>query len=349
MRIVVLGSGGAHKTEASLRRAALSLGHDCRLVDASGWTRRLGAGGAAIARRLVESFEPQFLLVTRHAIRLGEPVIRELVQGREAAFWYFDAAPRAEVLELGRAIGRMYITYRRQLDAYRAAGIEHVDFMPQGLDPIADRPAASAPGAYRCDVSFVGSGQYPYRHALLRAVAGVCRLQIRGPGWEEAPADLPVAGGPVRGRRFARVVRGAAISLGASAVPEQDQDHASASNRMWKVLGCGGLYLGPYVDGIEHFARHGEHCLWFRGEDEAVALVRHYLGDPGARARIAAAGREHALAEHTYSRRLELVLEGRGYRIGADQQAGNSGGTAESRNSGGAADSRYSGGAADSR
>lgn len=318
MRIVVLGSGGAHKTEASIRRAALSLGHDCRLVDASGWTRRLGAAGAVIARRLVESFEPEFLLVTRHAIRLGAPAIGELVRGRTAAFWYFDAAPRAEVLELGRAIGTMYITYRGQLEAYRAAGIERVEFMPQGLDPVVDRPAASAPSAYGCDVSFVGSGQYPHRHELLRAVAGVCRLQIRGPGWDNAPGDLPVAGGAVRGREFARVVRGAAISLGASAVPEQDRDHASASNRMWKVLGCGGLYLGPHVDGIEHFARHGEHCLWFRGADEAVALVREYLGDPGARARIAAAGREHALADHTYARRLELVLAGRGYEIGAE-------------------------------
>ena len=315
MRIVVLGAGGAHKTEVSLRRAALSLGHACRLVDVSGWTRRLGTAGATVARRLAESFDPDFILVTRHAIRLGEPAIRELVRNRRSAFWYFDAVPRDEVIVLGRAIGTMYITYRNQADSYRAAGVDRVEFLPQGLDPIADRPAKAASSDYRCDVSFVGSGQYPYRHALLRAVANVARLQIRGPGWDEAPSDLPVAGGPVRGRRFAKVVRGAAISLGASAVPAQDDDYASASNRMWKVLGCGGTYLGPYVNGIEQFARHGEHCLWFRGTDEAVALVEEYLADPEGRSRIAAAGREHALAQHTYARRLELLLTGRGYDV----------------------------------
>jgi hypothetical protein len=315
MRIVVLGAGGRYKTEASLRRAALSLGHACRLVDAAGWTRRLGAAGGAIARRLVESFEPDFILATRHAVRLGEPAIHELVRGREAALWYFDAAPRDEVLALGRLIGTTYITYRAQLDAYRAAGIGRVEFLPQGLDPVADQPAATSPASYRCDVSFVGSGQYPYRHELLRTVAAACRLQIRGPGWDDAPPDLPVAGGPVRGRRFARVVHGAAISLGASAVPAQDRDHASASNRMWKVLGCGGLYLGPRVEGIEHFARHGEHCLWFGDQEEAVALIRQYLADDAGRAAIAAAGRAHALAEHTYARRLALLLAGRGYEI----------------------------------
>lgn len=109
-------------------------------MDAAGWTRRLGGAGAVIARRLAESFDPDFLLVTRHAIRIGEPAIRELVRGRSAAFWYFDAAPRDEVLALGRLVGTMYITYRAQLEAYRAAGIERVEFLPQGLDPIADRP-----------------------------------------------------------------------------------------------------------------------------------------------------------------------------------------------------------------
>jgi hypothetical protein len=68
-------------------------------------------------------------------------------------------------------------------------------------------------------VSFVGSGHSSYRYDVLRAVAGVSRLQIRGPGWDQAPADLPVAGGPVHGRRLAQVIRGAAISLGASSYP----------------------------------------------------------------------------------------------------------------------------------
>ena len=85
-------------------------------------------------------------------------------------------------------------------------------------------------------------------------MAQVSRLQIRGPGWRNAPSDLPVVGGPVYGKRLAQVIRGAAISLGASSHPGQDRDRFSASNRMWKVLGSGGFYLGRHVDGIESFA-----------------------------------------------------------------------------------------------
>jgi glycosyl transferase family 1/uncharacterized protein DUF3880 len=318
MRIVILGAGGARKTEASIARAARWLGHDCRLVNVVGLSRYLGSCSPRIIKFLTDEFEPDFLILTRGAARLSEPTLNDLLHGRESVFWYFDPLPNQEVLTLGRRVERMCITYLGQVEAYQAAGVAQVTFLPQGVDPWRDIPAASAPASYHCDTSFVGSGQYPYRHPLLRTIASISRLQIRGPGWEGAPSDLPVVGGPVYGKRFARVVCGAAISLGASAVPEQHNDRASGSNRMWKIFGCGGFYLGPYVEGIEHFAGHGLHCLWYRDIDEAVGLVRHYLDRPDERRKIAETGRRHALEHHTYAHRVQLLLERRGYPLGSD-------------------------------
>ena len=315
MRIVVLGAGGARKTEASILRAARTLGHACRLVPAVGWTALAGPLAPRVAGYLVDSFEPNFLILTRHAIELGEPTLRRLLRDRAAVFWYFDPHPKPKVLQLARLVGRMCITYLAQIDQYRAAGVAEVRFLPQGVDPERDAPADSSPPQYRCDTSFVGSGQYPHRHTVLRAVAAVSRLQIRGPGWDSAPADLPVAGGPVYGRRLAQVIGGAAISLGASAHPEQDSDRASASNRMWKILGCGGFYLGSYVQDIQHFATDGVHCAWYGDAEHAGELTRGYLREPETRERIAHAGRLHALAHHTYAHRLELLLAGAGYPL----------------------------------
>ncbi len=313
MRLVVLGAGGAHKTERSIADAARSLGHACRLVNVVSWSRYAGALAGRMIRYLADAFEPDFVLVTRHAIVAGEPVLRGILQGRNSAFWYFDPLPRPEVLALGRLVGRMYLTYLKQIESYQAAGIPFVGFLPQGVDPRRDRPADQAPSGYRCDASFVGSGQYPHRYPVLRAVAAVCRLQVRGPGWAGAPRDLPVAGGKVHGRRLRQVIRGAAISLGASAYPEQDSDWASASNRMWKIMGCGGFYLGPYVRDLDWLAAGGRHCAWYRSTADAVEQVHHYLGHPDERQRVATAGREHALRWHTYAHRLDLLLAGRQY------------------------------------
>jgi hypothetical protein len=316
MRVVVVGAGGARKTEASIMRAARALGHACRLVNAVGWTRYAGPLAPRAIAWHAESFEPDFIVLTRHAILAGEPTLHALLRGRRAAFWYFDPQPTPAVLALGRLVGRMYHTYLAQLELYRAAGVGEVRFLPQGVDPDRDRPAVRTSADLRCDASFVGSGQYPHRYPVLRAVGAVCRLQLRGPGWERAPRDLPVAGGPVHGRRLRQVIAGASISLGASAHPEQDADRASASNRMWKVLGCGGFFLGAHVPDIEAFAAGGRHCAWYTSPSDAVDQARHYLAASDERRRIAEAGRAHALRHHTYQHRVELLLSGREYELG---------------------------------
>ena len=316
MRVAVLGAGGEHKTEASIVRAARALGHTSRLVDVVGWTRYAGPLAGRAVRLVTDAFAPDFVVLTRHAIRLGEPTLRAVLHGRERAFWYFDFHPKTAVLALARLAERMYVTSLSEVDTFRAAGITSVGFLPQGVDPDQDYPSATHRPGDACDASFVGSGQYPHRYPILRAVAAVARLQIRGPFWAAAPSDLPVAGGPVHGRRLAEVIRGAAISLGGNAHAEQDGARASASNRMWKVLGAGGFYLGPRVPDIERLAAGGRHCAWYESPADAAAQVQHYLARPGERATIAAAGRAHALKHHTYAHRVELLLAGRAYDLG---------------------------------
>jgi len=57
------------------------------------------------------------------------------------------------------------------------------------------------------------------------------------------------------------------------------------------------------------------HCAWYRNLEHGIAQVRHYLDRPEERARIAEAGRRHALEHHTYAHRVRLLLEGRGYTL----------------------------------
>jgi hypothetical protein len=316
MRILILGAGGAYRTEASLVRAAEALGHVARVIDALGWRRRLGGASARLIRWRVDRFTPDFVLCTRHAAAVGADALPGLLRGRRSAFWFFDATTPLPpgAARLARLTERSFTTYGYQIEALRGAGAAEVHFLPQGMDPALDTPAASAPEAYRCDVSFVGSGQFPRRQEVLRELSAACRLQIRGPHWNGTSGDLPVVGGPVRGPQFCRVVRGAALSLGINALSEQGLERlGGTSNRLWRVLGAGGCFLGEWVDGVETFARHGEHALWYRSPAQAVALVHHYLADPEARSRIAEAGRRHALEHHTYTHRLARLLAGQGY------------------------------------
>ena len=317
LRVVVFGDSGQHRTEASIARAVRTLGHGCMLIDPRGWQRRLGPLAGRGVRGLVRAYSPDVVILTRYAAALDDQTLAAVTAGRYAALWFFDLVeyPHERILRLGRAAGTMYVTCPSQIDLYRARGVPAVRFLPQAADPAIDRPVERTRSSFRCDVSFIGSGQYTYRHALLRRVAGICHLQIRGPSWDGVHGDLPVAGGPLRGQQFAQAVRGAALSLGALALPAQGCERACASNRMWKVMGCGGCYLGPRVPGIEHFARDGEHCVWYDSADHAVELVQTYLAAPAERTAIAEAGRRHTLAAHTYADRMRLLLEEQAYPI----------------------------------
>ena len=122
------------------------------------------------------------------------------------------------------------------------------------------------------------------------------------------------SGSSVRGAAVAQVIGGAALSLGINALPPDDSERdGGTSNRLWRVLGSGGCFLGEYVPGVERFAAPGWHALWYRAVEEGVALARQYIADPAARLAVATAGRAHALAHHTYAHRLALLLAGQGY------------------------------------
>lgn len=315
MRIAVLGAGGTYRTEASIARGCRSLGHTARVFDAVGWSRRLGGFARPGCQLAVEAFEPDLVLLTARSAVLGPETIGHIARRHKAFFWHFDPQrpPTDDAIMLARIAWATFTTYLPLTEEFRRLGARQAHFLPQGVDPDIDRPAPRVPRRYQCEVAFIGSGQYPMRHEVLRSVARTATLQIRGPGWDAAPAELPIAGGKILGRDFARAVGGAAIVLGLNALPAQAETRASASNRMWKVLGCGGFYLGPWVPDIERFARDGVHCAWFREAGQAVELIGHYLADPAARKRIALAGRHHALTEHTYAHRLALLLAGQGY------------------------------------
>ncbi|MEP6591155.1 MAG: glycosyltransferase [Gemmatimonadota bacterium] len=309
-RLAVLGAWAPHRSEDAIVRAARRLGLTAKPFDILRQHRRFGALALPFMERAVERFNPDFILCTRHAWRLGPNRLKRLFSGRASALWYFDAHEVPGVTELGRLCDAMYTTYAGQREQYRLGGVPVVRFLPQALDSDLERPAERVLPGDVCDVSFVGSGQYRYRWPLLERVAQRFALQIRGPGWEEAPMTLPVAGGAVYTTRLAEVIAGAAVSLGANSVPAQDHERASASDRMWKVMACGGAYLGPHVPGIEALAVDGVHCRWYRTTDECLAIIAELLADAPARRAMAARGHAHAVAHHSYDARLPLLLRG---------------------------------------
>jgi spore maturation protein CgeB len=90
------------------------------------------------------------------------------------------------------------------------------------------------------------------------------------------------------------------------------------SGRLFEATACGGAVLSDGWEGLDAFFEPGEELLVARSTEDALAALD--LSDAEI-ARIAAAGRERTLAEHTSARRvqeMERILEKLGSRAAAE-------------------------------
>ncbi len=190
MRVVVLGAGGRHKTEASIVRAVRSLGHACRLVNVVGCSRYVGPLSSRAARYHDDELRARLRLLTRHAILPADPRSVRVLKGRARAFWYFDPKPTAR--GAGRWAGWPAPCTSPLLaggDTYRGAGIPGSASCPRASIPVRTLPRGRARRNTSATPRFVGSGQYRYRgRSAPSRRRGEARLQIRGPGWEAGTA-----------------------------------------------------------------------------------------------------------------------------------------------------------------
>jgi spore maturation protein CgeB len=80
------------------------------------------------------------------------------------------------------------------------------------------------------------------------------------------------------------------------------------SGRLFEATACGAAVLSDYWEGLEHFFQPGSEILLAKDAADCIEALRR---SPEELARIAAAAREHTLAEHTAARRaaeLEQIL-----------------------------------------
>jgi hypothetical protein len=312
VRILIIGRSRPSSAESSIRRALARAGHVVALVDDRRAAQR---GGRRLAnlwlRARVEAFRPDLLIVGK--ARAVEPdILSAACAGRRSRMWYFDLRrpPLDDVVERARRVDLLFLNAAGQVPDYEAGGVRRALFLPMAFDSRLEGPADPASDLVT-DVAFVGTGYDVYRADFLLRLGRRFRLRVWGAGWEPWADRLDWAGGPARGPDVAQICASARIVLGVD--PSFQVDSAVrgyASNRMWRVPGCGGFYLGHATPGMRELLVDDEHCAWYDDEEHAFAQIDRYLADDGARRRIRVEGRSFVTAHHTFDQRVRNLLEG---------------------------------------
>ena len=201
------------------------------------------------------------------------------------------------------------------LDNLKRAGARHVEYLPLAADPNVHKPMELSPGEFQelgADVSFVGAG-YPNRRALFPQLMGPdWSFKLWGNDWKE-PGPLAKVlqrnGARIDSETSVKIFNASKVNvnLHSFAGPGLDPEADFVNPRTFELAACGAFQV---VDRRSLLPEIFEpvHLAVFDSADDLVSTVKRGLQDADARAAMTAAARQRVLAAHTYTHRMETLL-----------------------------------------
>jgi spore maturation protein CgeB len=273
------------------------------------------ASEAAMAR--IVPFRPDLVLALAQA-PLGEAALECLRnQGIATAFWFVEDFRH---MAYWRSVAARYdhffaIQRGAFLDQLREAGAGHAAYLPMAASPAIHRKIDLSPEDlvdYGNDVSFVGAGYYNRR----KLFEGLLDLDfgIWGDGWEGCHALEPLLrrnGARVSTEESVKVFNAARINvnLHSSSYHEGvNPDGDFVNPRTFEIAACGRFQLVDSRAELGELFRVGVEVTCFEGLAQLREMIAYYLAHPQEREAVAGRGRQRALRDHTYERRMETLI-----------------------------------------
>ncbi len=185
-------------------------------------------------------------------------------------------------------------------------GLKNCFYMAHSAEPKSD-PFTNRVDRY--NISFIGqynSEQYPNREKYLMAVRN-SGLNIWGTeGWAKTPLAKLYQGRSIGDQRYdiyshSKIV----IDINWDVLPAE-----GLSNRPFEATGCGAMFMTDHVrEDIKRAYVEGKEVVLFKDEHEMREKIEYYLEHGDEREKIARAGHQRTIKEHTYDHRVRQIMD----------------------------------------
>ena len=272
------------------------------------------------AFEVTKEFKPDFILHTKD--ELPAEVFQELRSFTKVIQWYPDPVIPEWLPSYVKASDIFFTMSEGLIEDFKRLGAEHVFWLTQAFEPSFFQIKEITPediNTFSADVTFVGNlgskPQYlPRRKSLERIINEGFQLKWWGPRIPRKLSTVLLLSGKlgrsyggkfVWGEEYAKVAKLSKIFLASDSQPDIRK---SMSARMYTAAGCGAFYMCKHVEGIEEVLEPDKEIITFYSDDEMIDKIKYYLPEGEKRKKIAEAGRQRVLKEHTYELRIKEML-----------------------------------------
>lgn len=301
---------GVSPEYAAFVPALKRLGHEVHHFES--WDRRAYPDLAGFNKSLlheVERLRPDVMLTVQMHYEIWLETLEAIRARGDVATVSWATDDSWKYREVSRFIGHAYhamtTTYSYVVPKYHADGIVNVLLTQWAASSERlNEPLAASDCSY--PVSFVGTATKERREQVDRLRARGIGVACFGYGWD---------GGPVASDVIPTIMRESIISINFADSKGENQIKA----RTFEVPGAGGFLLTGAARNLETFYVPGLEIAVYQDFDDLVGKIDFYLSHPEERDRVARAGYERTLREHTYERRMAEVID---FALRAKEQNG---------------------------
>lgn len=341
--IAVVGPlyGGSLPIAAYTARALAGLNQRVRYFDLSSFFKPYNEFGAFLQDRnrlnslqgsyvemlsqlLLEavSERPIDILICLAQAPISGRVLDELRRrGVITAMWFVEDCRRFTTWrDISRYFDYMFLLQRDEFpDLVQQAGAGRAIYLPVGCDPGVHRPLRRPEELsdeecrrWGSAISFLGAG-YNNRQQMFATLAKH-DFKIWGTEWPVTPPFDKLV--QEQGRRidpgdYVKIFNSTLINLNLHSSMERDGVEPNGdfvNPRTFELAACGAFQLVDERVMLPELFVPGKEVATFTDRKTLHDSIEYYLARPEERAAIAAAGRERALRDHSYERRMEALL-----------------------------------------
>ena len=184
-------------------------------------------------------------------------------------------------------------------------------FLPEAMNPAWHKMNF---GEINGHILFAGN-VYDYRHYLIRMLAEreVAEIKLFGggiPGWSDPAVKKAFQAKYITKEEKSFEYGSSLACINSTAMSEGN----SLNCRAFEIAGAGGLQIMEYRDAILDCFEPGKEILTYSSLDELIEHISRYRKDKDAAMKIRIAGNKRALAEHTYQKRIDVIMKTAGLK-----------------------------------